>query len=98
MGPTHIPTNINDAVTAALDPTIGSEVVIAYVDAFRLGFRILAGIAVFQFVLCLGLARVVLLDEKPSAQVEEFQMEKTAHEGKGKTDAGVEERAVEARM
>ena len=44
----HIPTNINDAVTAALDPTIGSEVVIAYVDAFRLGFRILAGIAVLS--------------------------------------------------
>ena len=98
VGPTHIPTNINDAVTAALDPTIGSEVVIAYVDAFRLGFRILAGIAVFQFVLCLGLARVVLLDENPSMQVEEFQLEaKTAHEGKGKTEAGVEERAVEVR-
>ena len=79
-----------------MDPTIGGEVVIAYVVAFRLGFRILAGIAVFQFVLCLGLARVVLLDENPSMQVEEFQMEvKTAHEGKGKTDAGVEERRLE---
>lgn len=72
---------------------------IAYVDAFRLGFRILAGIAVFQFVLCLGLARVVLLDEKPGMQVEEFQLEaKTAHEGERKTDAArVEERAVEVR-
>lgn len=60
LGPGHIPSQINDAVTASLDPLIGGDVVTAYVGAFRLGFRILAGIAVLQFAICLGLAKVSL--------------------------------------
>ena len=32
--------------------------------AFQLGFRILTGIAVFKFILCLGLKRVKLDDGK----------------------------------
>ncbi|KAI0083894.1 major facilitator superfamily domain-containing protein [Irpex rosettiformis] len=97
VGSAHVPVNINDAVSAARNPAIGSEVVLAYVDAFRLGFRILAGIAVFQFVLCLGLARVVLLDDKPVMQTEEFQLEEKPVQHKSKVSVGVEERAVEGR-
>lgn len=60
VGPSMVPPHINDAVLAAQDPVIGDAVVTAYIDAFRLGFRILAGIAGFQFILCLGLGKVVL--------------------------------------
>ncbi|GJF00175.1 MFS general substrate transporter [Phanerochaete sordida] len=52
--------HINDAVAAARDPAVGPRVVQAYVGAFQLGYRILTGVAVFQFVLCLALGRVVL--------------------------------------
>ncbi|CAL1697219.1 unnamed protein product [Somion occarium] len=69
VGANTIP-HINDAVAASKDPRLGNYVRIAYVQAFQLGFQILAGIAVLQFVLCLGLRRVVLkggkdLKEKP---------------------------------
>ncbi|KAH8091402.1 major facilitator superfamily domain-containing protein [Cristinia sonorae] len=60
--PIHI--SINEVVAAARDPVIGEQVVDSYVGASRLGFRILAGIAVLQFVLCLGLREVVLDDGK----------------------------------
>lgn len=60
VGPAHIPPQINDAVAASMDPLIGEDVVKAYVGAFSLGFRILAGIAVLQFLACLGLAKVKL--------------------------------------
>lgn len=53
---------MNNVVAAARDPKIGHEVVQAYVAASRMGFRILAGIAVLQLVLCLGLKKVVLQD------------------------------------
>ena len=71
-------------------------VVVAYVDAFRLGFRILAGVAVFQFVLCLGLARVVLLDNTSSpsvTQAEEYQLEEKNARGdrKDRVSVGVDE-------
>lgn len=56
--------HINDAVLASQDPIIGDKVTLAYVQAFQLGFRILAGIAVFKVVLCLGLKKVVLNDGK----------------------------------
>ncbi|KAI0339236.1 hypothetical protein BDW22DRAFT_1336511 [Trametopsis cervina] len=79
LGSTSIPVNVNDAVTASLNPAIGGQVVTAYVGAFRLGFRILAGIAVFQFLICLGLAKVVL-DNVDNTVPEEFAMEaKPAH-------------------
>lgn len=83
VGPANIPGNINDAVTAAMNPVIGHEVVIAYVDAFRLGFRVLAGIAVFQFILCLGLARVTLQDDAPVTSTEEYQLEEKPVEVRG---------------
>ena len=57
--------HLNDAVAAARDPVLGPRVVAAYVAAFQLGFRILAGVAVLQLLLCLGLGRVVL--DAPSA-------------------------------
>jgi len=59
VGISTIP-HINDAVVASKDPIIGQQVVDAYVSAFRVGFRILAGVAVLQFLLCLGLGRVEL--------------------------------------
>ncbi|PSR73531.1 hypothetical protein PHLCEN_2v10643 [Hermanssonia centrifuga] len=65
LGPEDVPQHINDAVTAAMDPITGPEVITAYIGAFRLGFRILAGIAAFQFVLCLALGKVVLSGGKP---------------------------------
>lgn len=52
--------NINDAVLASKDPLIGPQVIQAYAEAFRAGFRILAGVAAVQIVLCLGLREVVL--------------------------------------
>ena len=52
--------NVNDAVSAAKNPLYGAAAVSAYIDAFQLGFRVLAGVAAFQFVLCLLLGRVVL--------------------------------------
>ncbi|KAI0777913.1 major facilitator superfamily domain-containing protein [Irpex lacteus] len=99
VGSANIPANINDAVSAALNPTIGHEVVVAYVDAFRLGFRILAGIAVFQFILCLGLARVVLLDEKPEEDVQLKEISgrsevREVEKGKSKVNVRSEERVV----
>ena len=67
---------INSAVSAARDPVIGPEVVKAYVGASRLGFRILAGIAVLQLVLCLGLKKVVLDDgSKGTREDGAFEME-----------------------
>ena len=39
---------------------VGPRVAGAYVAAFQLGYRILAGVAVLQFGLCLGLRRVTL--------------------------------------
>lgn len=59
--------HINDAVLASQDPKFGQQVIASYVAAFQLGFRILAGIAVFKFILCLGLKRVVLDDGKVMA-------------------------------
>lgn len=63
VGPERIPLQVNDAVAAAIDPFVGPDVVTAYVSAFRLGFRILSGVAVFQFIVCLGLARVALVSD-----------------------------------
>lgn len=68
-------------------------------DAFRLGFRILAGIAVFQFILCLGLARVVLLDEKPEEDVQLKEISgpsevREAEKSESKVNVRLEERAV----
>ena len=60
---TQVP-NINNAALAAQDLKIGTIVIEGYVKAFQLGFRILAGIAVFKFVMCLGLKEVVLNDGK----------------------------------
>jgi len=65
---------INDAVTAARDPKIGHVIVDAYVRASSLGFKILAGIAVLQFVLCLGL-REVVLDDGTNAKNEGQEIE-----------------------
>ncbi|KAF7795452.1 hypothetical protein EIP86_006613 [Pleurotus ostreatoroseus] len=59
-GTTNVPANVNDAVAAAQNPLYGAAAVSAYVDAFQLGFRVLAGVAAFQFALCLLLGRVVL--------------------------------------
>ena len=59
VGASTIP-QINDAVAASKNPRLASFVVAAYVHAFQLGFKILAGIAVVQIILCLGLKRVVL--------------------------------------
>lgn len=69
--PGYALSHVNDAVAAARDRTLGPRVVTAYVGAFQLGYRILAGIAVLQFVLCLGLGRVVLdgQNAKPEAEV-----------------------------
>ncbi len=72
---TELP-HINDAVLASRDPIIGTLVVESYVRAFQLGFRILAGIAVFKFVLCLGLKRVVLDDGKVKLETTEKIQEK----------------------
>ena len=60
IGSGNVPKNINDAVTASRHPVYGQEVVRAYIAAFHLGFRILAGLAVFQLLLCLLLGPVVL--------------------------------------
>lgn len=65
----HAVIAINDAVAAARDATIGKDVVRAYVGASRLGFRILAGIAAVQFVLCLGLREVKLDDGSKNEEV-----------------------------
>ncbi|TCD62518.1 hypothetical protein EIP91_006767, partial [Steccherinum ochraceum] len=62
LGPALQSIPINDAVAAAQDPVYGPAVVEAYVHASRLGFRILAGIAALQFILCLGLRKVVFDD------------------------------------
>lgn len=59
VGASTIP-QINDAVAASKNPRLASFVVAAYVHAFQLGFKILAGIAVVQIILCLGLRKVVL--------------------------------------
>lgn len=59
VGASSIP-QINDAVAASKNPRIASFVVTAYVHAFQLGFKILAGIAVVQIILCLGLKKVTL--------------------------------------
>ncbi|KAI0691485.1 major facilitator superfamily domain-containing protein [Cytidiella melzeri] len=98
IGQAHVPANINDAVTAAMIPAIHSEVVAAYVDAFRLGFRILAGIAVFQFVLCTALAPVVLTDGTPAMQNEEYRLEEKPIRGENQVRVEVEERAAEVQM
>lgn len=63
VGSARISVNVNDAVAASLYPMLGADVRTAYVGAFCVGFRILAGIAVFQLILCLCLARVNLVDD-----------------------------------
>lgn len=59
VGASTIP-QINDAVAASKNPRLTSYVITAYVHAFQLGFKILAGIAVLQIILCLRLKKVVL--------------------------------------
>ncbi|KAI0074808.1 MFS general substrate transporter [Panus rudis PR-1116 ss-1] len=74
VGSLTIP-HINDAVTASKDLSIGANVVVAYVHAFQLGFKILAGIAVVQLVLCLGARRVTLQGgEKEKKQEQEQEL------------------------
>ena len=76
--------HLNDAVAAARDPVLGPQIVAAYVAAFQLGFRILAGIAVLQLILCLGLGRVVL--DAASAGEEKVEMVSIAADEKGTND------------
>ena len=64
--------HINDAVKASQDPVAGPRIAAAYVGAFQLGYRILTGVAVLQFVLCLGLARVVLQGKHEAAEQTEL--------------------------
>ena len=76
-----MPKNINDVVSASHNPVYGKDVVRAYVSAFQLGFRILAGIAIFQLLLCLLLSRVVLEDMTQQNAVE--LVEEVAYIGGG---------------
>lgn len=89
-----MPANVNDAVTASLDPAIGSEVVIAYVDAFRLGFRILAGIAVFELLICLFLAPVTLQSDTSVTSAERDEVREKHAQGEHKHNGEVMERTV----
>ncbi|KIP03645.1 hypothetical protein PHLGIDRAFT_110595 [Phlebiopsis gigantea 11061_1 CR5-6] len=75
---------LNDAVAAARDPVLGPQIVAAYVAAFQLGFRILAGIAVLQLILCLGLGRVVL--DAANAGEEKVELVSIAADDKGTDD------------
>ena len=92
IGEANIPLNINDAVSAARSPAYGAEVVRAYVAAFRLGFQILAGIAVFQFLLCLLLGKVVVNNTSVSKEGDEDTTDVAGGDGMAMTQIAQKEK------